>query len=76
MLEGSGLRTTHREWPCPASGKWGCFGNYSSIFPWRGAALVSVFQCPLGADVLGGCHLLSEFGQSTGKWHSKMKIDS
>lgn len=62
MLEGSGLRTTHREWPRPASGKWGGFGNYSSIFLWRRAALVSVFQCPLGSDVLGGYNLLSESG--------------
>ena len=38
------------------------FGNYSSIFLWRRAALVSVFQCPLGSDVLGGYNLLSESG--------------
>ena len=64
MLEDSGFRTTHREWPRPASGKWECFGNYSSIFLWRWAALVSVFQCPLGADVPGGWgyDLLCEFG--------------
>lgn len=41
----------------------GCFGNDPNIFPCSGwATLLSVFQCPLGADVvLGGYNVLSEF---------------
>lgn len=59
MLEDSGLRTTHREWPRSCLWEVGMLWELLQYFSLEMGCSGAVFQCPLGADVPGGYNLLS-----------------